>query len=75
MACVVLHNIAVEVNDFFDVDAYITPPLRNNNCETAAMTPDSFEELHNLIKPCITKQDKRFRDAISSKERLGLTLR
>ncbi|CAG4942404.1 unnamed protein product [Parnassius apollo] len=39
------------------------------------MTPDSFDELHNLIKPCITKQDTRFRDAISSKERLGLTLR
>ncbi|CAG4936669.1 unnamed protein product [Parnassius apollo] len=39
------------------------------------MTPDSFEELHNLIKPCITKLDTRFRDAISSKERLGLTLR
>lgn len=39
------------------------------------MTPDSFEELHNLIKPYITKQDTRFRDAISSKERLALTLR
>lgn len=39
------------------------------------MTPASFEELHNLIKPYITKEDTRFRDAISSKERLALTLR
>ncbi|XP_034834262.2 uncharacterized protein [Maniola hyperantus] len=39
------------------------------------MSPGSFEDLHNLLKPHITKQNTRFREAISSRERLALTLR
>ncbi|XP_063635183.1 uncharacterized protein LOC134805923 [Cydia splendana] len=39
------------------------------------MSKGSFEELHNILQPFITKQDTNWRLAISSKERLAICLR
>jgi hypothetical protein len=39
------------------------------------MSPSSYEELHSLIEEKIRKSDTKLRDAIPSKERLGITLR
>ena len=39
------------------------------------MTPSRFEHLHSLVKDSITKNKTRFREPISAKERLSITLR
>lgn len=39
------------------------------------MSSDGFEHLLTLIEPAIRKQDTNYRDAISPKERLAITLR
>lgn len=39
------------------------------------MTKDEFDRLHQLIAPLICKMDTTFRSAISTEERLMVTLR
>lgn len=39
------------------------------------MTKSEFDHLHNLVSPIIAKMDTSFREAISTEERLMVTLR
>lgn len=48
-------------------------PTQFQNCYR--MSPDTFSTLVEMLAPHITKQDTKFRDAITPQEKLLITLR